>query len=50
MKMDAAKNVHVWGKEGDRHVTVDVDDDKWFEFNKEYYKLREMEYDAMYNI
>jgi hypothetical protein len=25
----------------------DVDNDQWFEFNKEYYKLREMEYYAL---
>ena len=28
----------------------DVDNDQWFEFNKEYYKLREMEYYALYKI
>jgi len=40
MKMHAAKKVHVWGSEGDHHMTVDVDNDEWYEFNAEYYKLR----------
>jgi len=31
-------------------MTVDVDNDEWYEFNAEYYKLREMEYYAMYKI
>ena len=50
MEMDAHKNAHVWGTDGDHHMTVDVDNDLWYEFNAEYYKLREMEYYAMYKI
>ena len=42
LRMHAAKNTHVWGLRYDHHVTVDVDNDLWYEFNSEYYKLREM--------
>merc|ERR1712023_194583 len=50
MEMAAQKSAHVWGTDGDHHMTVDVDNDLWYEFNAEYYKLREMEYYAMYKI
>merc|ERR1711907_208455 len=50
MEMTAQKNAKVWGTDGDHHMTVDIDNDQWYEFNAEYYKLREMEYYAMYKI
>ena len=52
MKIDmkAKKNVKILGDEPERTIVVDVDDDMWYEFNAEYYKLREMEYYAMYKI
>ena len=50
MEMNAQKSAHVWGNDGDHHMTVEVDNDEWYEFNAEYYKLREMEYYAMYKI
>jgi len=50
MKMHAEKTAKVWGTDGDHHMTVDIDNDEWYEFNAEYYKLREMEYYAMYKI
>jgi len=31
-------------------LRLDVDDDQWYEYNKEYYKLRELQYKAMYKI
>jgi len=31
-------------------LRLDVDDDQWYEYNKEYYKLREMEFRAMHSI
>ena len=44
------QNVKMTGQEPNQTATVDVDNKLWFEFNKEYYKLREMEYYAMYKI
>jgi hypothetical protein len=45
-----AHHIEMEGKEPTQTATVDVDNKLWFEFNKEYYKLREMEYYAMYKI
>ena len=42
--------MEVTGQEPNQTATIDVDNKLWFEFNKEYYKLREMEYYAMYKI
>lgn len=50
MEMAAQKKAKVWGTDGNHHMTVDIDNDQWYEFNAEYYKLREMEYYAMYKI
>jgi len=50
MKMHAEKGAKVWGSEGNHHMTVDIDNDEWYDFNAQYYKLREMEYYAMYKI
>jgi len=43
-------NLKLSGKAPNGTAIVDVDNKLWFEFNKEYYKLREMEYYAMYKI
>ena len=52
MKIDmkAEKTAKITGEAPERSMSVDVDDDLWYEFNAEYYKLREMEYYAMYKI
>ena len=50
MEMTAEKNAKLTGTDGNHHLTVEVDNDQWYEFNAEYYKLREMEYYAMYKI
>jgi len=52
MKIDmkAEKTVKITGAAPERSMTVDVDNDLWYEFNAEYMKLREMEYYAMYKI
>jgi len=38
------------GKQPNARLNVNVDQDEWVHFNTEYYKLREMEYYAMYKI
>ena len=50
LKMDTNRHVQVGGPQGDQTAVIDVDNDEWYEFNKEYYKLRELEYYAMYKI
>merc|ERR1719329_1941290 len=50
MQMNAEKSTKVWGSQNNHHMTVDIDNDEWYAFNAEYYKLREMEYYAMYKI
>ena len=52
MKLEQYTHQHMQmtGQEPNQTATVDVDNKLWFEFNKEYYKLREMEYYAMYKI
>jgi hypothetical protein len=50
MQMHAQQNSKEWGNPGDRHATVNIDNDYWYQFNAEYYKLREMEYYAQYKI
>jgi len=50
MQMNAERSAKVWGSQDNHHMTVDIDNDEWYAFNAEYYKLREMEYYAMYKI
>lgn len=50
MEVHASDFTKVDGKEGDRHIHVEVPDNDWYKFNHEYYKLREMDYYAMYKI
>ena len=50
MEMDAKKNTKVNGTSPETTITVDIDNDMWYEVNVEYYKRREMEYYAMYKI
>ena len=44
------RHMELTGKQPTQTAVVDVDNKLWFEFNKEYMKLREMEYYAMYKI
>ena len=50
LKEHAVKYTSTSGNKGSMNVTVDVSNDLWYQFNMEYYKLREMDYYAMYKI
>jgi hypothetical protein len=50
LKKTTHENSKWTGSQPQARLTVDVDNDQWVVFNKEYYKLREMEYYAMYKI
>ena len=50
LEQHTAQNTQVMGTEPNQTAVVDVNNEEWIIFNKEYYKLREMEYYAMYKI
>jgi len=50
LKKSTHENSKWTGQQPHARLTVNVDEDEWVVFNKEYYKLREMEYYAMYKI
>ena len=50
LEMGAERNSRMVGQEPHQRLHINIDDDQWVIFNKEYYKLREMEYYAMYKI
>lgn len=50
MKLEHSVKKDVTGKSPHHVATFDVDDDAWIDFNRQYYKVREMEYYAGYKI
>ena len=44
------QHTQVHGFRDHHRAVIEVDNDQWYEFNKEYYKTRELEYYAMYKI
>jgi hypothetical protein len=50
MALERSTKTSMSGQSPHQVATVNVDDDQWIAFNKEYYKLREMEYYAGYKI
>ena len=50
LEQTTSQHVQVQGPRGNQRAAIEVDNDQWYEFNKEYYKTRELEYYAMYKI
>jgi len=50
LKKSTHKNIQVTGQEPHQTAVVNVNDEEWIVFNKEYYKLREMEYYIQYKV
>jgi hypothetical protein len=50
LAMTTQKTSKMVGQEPHQRLIVNVDDDQWYAFNEQYYKVREMEYYAMYKI
>ena len=50
LAMTTHKNSKMVGQDPHHRLIVNVDDDQWYAFNEQYYKVREMEYYAMYKI
>jgi len=50
LEMTSQKTSHMTGAHPHQRLHINIDNDEWIVFNKEYYKLREMEYYAMYKI
>jgi len=50
MALERSTKTSMSGQSPHQVATINVDDDQWIAFNKEYYKLREMEYYAGYKI
>merc|ERR1711879_214046 len=50
LKMSTHKNIKITGTEPNQTAIVNVNNDEWYAFNKEYFKLREMEYFIQYKV
>ena len=50
LKMTSQKKSFMTGKEPNHTLHINIDNEEWYHFNVEYYKLREMEYYAGYKI
>merc|ERR1712185_461233 len=50
LKMSTQKNIKVMGTEPNQTAVVNVNNEEWIVFNKEYYKLRSMEYYIGYKV
>jgi hypothetical protein len=50
LKKSTHANMKVTGESPHHRAQINVDNDEWIVFNKEYYKLREMEYYIQYKV
>jgi len=50
MKMTSHKTSKMIGQDPNHTLIVNIDNDEWYAFNVEYYKLREMEYYIQYKV
>jgi hypothetical protein len=50
LERTSEKTSRMEGANPHQRLHINIDNDEWIVFNKEYYKLREMEYYAMYKI
>jgi hypothetical protein len=50
LQMSTERNSKMVGQEPNQRLIINMNDDEWYAFNKEYYKMREMEYYIGYKV
>jgi hypothetical protein len=50
LQASTAQNSKMVGQEPHQRLIINMNDDEWYAFNKEYYKMREMEYYIGYKV